>query len=75
MSNLSRTEMNMLEVTYRFCLKYIQDISKRTKTNICLASLGMTSMGNIIDKAKLIFLRRLCIAPLHCSVKSLFLKI
>ena len=31
-------------------------------------------MENIIDKAKLSFLRRLCIAPLHCSVKSLFLK-
>ena len=74
MSNLSRTEMNMLEVTNRFCLKYIQGTSKRTKTNICLASLGVTSMENIIDKTKLIFLRRLCIAPLHFSVKSLFLK-
>ena len=51
-----------------------EGISKRTKTNICLASLGVTSMENIIHKAKLIFLRRLCIAPLHCSVKSLFLK-
>ena len=74
MSNLSHTEMNMLEVTYRFCLKYIQGISKCTKTNICLASLGVTSMENIIYKAKLIFLRRLCIAHLHYSVKSLFLK-
>ena len=34
MTNLTRSETNILEVTYRFCLKYMQNISKRTKTNM-----------------------------------------
>ena len=69
----TRNEINMLEITYRFCVKYMQRVNKRTKTNICLASLGATNIEGFIDKAKLIFLRRLCTAPIHTCVKSLFL--
>ena len=72
-SNLSQSELNMLEVTYRFCVKYMQNFSKRTKTYICLASLGITNIECIIDSRKLCFLRRVCVAPLHTSVKNLFL--
>ena len=69
----TRNGINMLEITYRFCVKYMQRIYKRTKTNICLASLGATHIEGFIEKAKLIFLRRLCAAPIHTCVKSLFL--
>ena len=72
-SNLSQSELNMLEVTYRFCVKYMQNFNKRTKTYICLASLGITNIECIIDSRKLCFLRRLCVAPLHTSAKNLFL--
>ena len=73
MNDLTTTELNMLETTYRFCLKYMTNLSKRTKTNICLASLGVKSVECIIDKCKLLFLRRLCITPYTTSVKTLFL--
>ena len=73
MNDLTITELDMLETTYRFCLKYMTNLSKRTKTNICLASLGVKSVECIIDKCKLLFLRRLCITPYTTSVKTLFL--
>ena len=73
MTNLTRSETNMLEVTYRFCLKYMQNISKRTKTNMCIASLGVTNVECIIDKYKLLFFRRLCTSPFNSSVKKLVL--
>ena len=49
------------------------NLFKRTKTNICLAILGVKSVECIIDKCKLLFLRRLCITPYTTSVKTLFL--
>ena len=55
MTHLTRSEINMLEVTYRFCLKYMQNISKRNKTNMCMAYLGVTSVEYSIDKYKLLF--------------------
>ena len=73
MNDLTITELNMLETTYIFCLKYMTNLSKRTKTNVCLASLGVKSVECIIDKCKLLFLRRLCITPYTTSVKTLFL--
>lgn len=73
MSNLSKCEINMLEVTYRFCIKYMQNFNKRTKTNICLASLGATNIESIIDIRKLSFLRRLCTTPMCTSIKNLFI--
>ena len=51
----------------------MQNFSKRTKTHICLASLGITNIECIIDSRKLCFLRRLRVAPLHTSAKTLFL--
>ena len=71
---LSSTDLQMLEVTFRFCVKYMQGFPKRTRTAISLASLGVTNIEHVIDKCKLLFLRRLCVAPLKSRVKSLFLK-
>ena len=48
-------------------------LPKRTKTNICLASLGVKSIEYYIDRCKLYFLRRLCSTPIDSSVKKLFL--
>ena len=71
---LSSTDLQMLEVTFRFCVKYMQGFPKRTRTAISLASLGVTNIEHVIDKCKLLFLQRLCVAPLKSRVKSLFLK-
>ena len=51
----------------------MQNISKRTKTNMCIASLGVTNVECIIDKYKLLFFRRLCTSPFNSSVKKLVL--
>ena len=32
----TRNEINMLEITYRLCVEYMQKIHKKDKTNICL---------------------------------------
>ena len=48
-------------------------LPKRTKTNICLASLGVKSIEYYIDQCKLYFLRRLCSTSIDSSVKKLFL--
>ena len=53
MNYITLTEVNMLETTYRFCLKYMMCLPKRTKTNICLASLGVKSIEYYIDRCKL----------------------
>ena len=73
MNNLTLTEVNVLETTYRFCLKYMMCLPKRTKTNICLASLGVKSIEYYIDRCKLYFLLRLGSTPIDSSVKKLFL--
>ena len=64
----------MIETTYRFCIKYFQGLPKRTRTAIALGAIGTSNAEVVIDKCKLLFLRRLCTAPLHSRVKSLFLK-
>ena len=73
-NDLTLTEMKMLEVTHRFCVKYMQGLHRRTHTNICLAMLGLSNIEVFIDKRKLLFLHRLCMAPGHSRVKQLFLQ-
>ena len=56
-SNTTCLEIHMLEVTLRFCAKYMQHFIKRSKTDIVLACLGITDILSEIDKRKLLFLR------------------
>ena len=66
-SNITSREIHMLEVTLRFCAKYMQHFIKRSKTDIVLACLGITDTLSEIDKRKLLFLRRLCVSP-HSAI-------
>ena len=70
---LTSTDIQMIE-TYRFCIKNFQGLPKHTRTAIALGAIGTSNAEAVIDKCKLLFLRRLCTAPLHSRVKSLFLK-
>ena len=72
-SNITSREIHMLEVTLRFCAKYMQHFIKRSKTDIVLACLGITDTLSEIDKRKLLFLRRLCVSPHSARVKHLFI--
>ena len=72
-SNTTSREIHMLEVTLRFCAKYMQHFIKRSKTDIVLSCLGITDILSEIDKRKLLFLRRLCVSPHPARVKHLFI--
>ena len=67
---LSKTEYRILEKTHRFCIKYLQGLPRRTRTDVCTAMLGI---ANFIRIRHLLFLRRLCNLPRHSRVTSLFL--
>ena len=56
---LSRNELLALERAFRFSIKNIQGLPKRTRTNICLGLNGTTSIESIIDMHKLYFLGNL----------------
>ena len=53
---LSSNELLALERAFRFSIKNIQGLPKRTRTNICLGLTGTTSIESIIDMYKLYFL-------------------
>ena len=56
---LLRNELLALERAFRFSIKNIQCLPKRTRTNICLGLTGTTSIGSIIDMHKFFFLGHL----------------
>lgn len=49
-----------LERVHRLCVKYMQDIPRRTKTDIALNTIGCLPIEAIIDKSKLRFFGQLC---------------
>ena len=56
---LSRNELLALERAFRFSIKNIQGLPKRTRTHIYLGLTGTTSIESIIDMHKLYFLGHL----------------
>jgi hypothetical protein len=58
-NSLSRNELLALERAYRFSIKNIQGLPKRTRTDICLGLIGTTSIETIIDIHKLYYLGHL----------------
>ena len=58
--HICKSNMLKLERAHRFCIKYIQSVSKYTKTYIALSMLGCLPIEAEINKRKLIFLGQLC---------------
>ncbi len=61
-----------LERAHRLCIKYIQDIPLRTKTDIALNAIGCLSLESEIDKNKLRFFGQLCTVQCHKRFRSVF---
>ena len=57
-SMLSITDIQRLERSHRFCVKYVQ--LRHTSTDLVLCSLDITSIECIIDQINLLFLGQLC---------------
>ena len=62
-TTLNQSDIFKLERAHRFCVKFIQQLSKNTCTDFSLASLDLTCIETIIDHKKLHFFGQLCRLP------------
>ena len=70
----SLTTNNILvqEGAHRFCLKYMQGLSTRTRTDAALSLLGTFSIESNIDLRKLTFFGQFCRNNMKCCVFECF---
>lgn len=72
-TNMSINEINSLERCQRFNAKRIQGLDQKTRSEAATGSLGLWSMEGQIDKAKLLYLGRLCRLSATLKAKQLFI--
>ena len=72
-SNMSQTDMLLLERSHRLCLKTMQGIGRYTRTYITVNLLGSLNVQFEIEKPKTSLLGQLCRLDPHFAVKRLFL--
>ena len=72
-SNMSQTDMLLLERSHRLCLKIMQGIGRYTRTYITVNFLGSLNVQFEIEKRKTSLLGKLCRLDPHFAVKRLFL--
>ena len=70
--NLSKQNIEQMEIFYRFCAKVIQGFNRLTRTDMCLGMLGWLPVQAEIDKRKLGFLQKLCSMPNSLLSKNVF---
>ncbi|MCG7892042.1 MAG: reverse transcriptase family protein, partial [Candidatus Thiodiazotropha endolucinida] len=71
-NGLSSNQVELLEISHRFCIKYMQSLPSRTRTDVALGLLGCYPIISEIDYKKLIFLGQLCSFSSTCITKDLF---
>ena len=74
---LSDTETLMLERTHRYVCKFIQNLPRLTRTDMCLSLIGWNTIDAYICEKKLLFFGRICNLPqtaisLRILVRRLF---
>lgn len=62
-----------LEKAHRFCIKFMQSLPGRTRTDVALSLLGVNPIANEIDYKKLIFFQQLCSDSVACVTKEMFI--
>ncbi|MCG8112938.1 MAG: reverse transcriptase family protein [Candidatus Thiodiazotropha taylori] len=72
-SGLSSNELLSLERAHRFCIKHMQSLGRRTRTDIALGLLAMFPIEIEIDLRKLILFGQLCRLSANIWVKTMFL--
>lgn len=72
-SNMSKCDKHKLEIMHRFCIKVIQDLPPRTRTDMAQSLIGVPGLEEFIDRRKLIFIRQLTELPSECVAKEIFL--
>ena len=71
--NLSPKHILPLERAHRFCLKFMQNLPRNTKSEVALNLIASKPIEVEIDRRKLIFFEQLCNLPSHLRVKELFI--
>lgn len=71
-SSLSVANFKRLETIHHYCLKKIQGLPMRTRSDKVLSLVGCYSLSTIIEKKKLSFLALMCRLPCHYAAKKLF---
>ena len=71
-SDLTRSDINLLDRAHKFCLKNMQSFHPNTSTDFTLLSIGANSIETMIDHKKLQFLGQLCRLPNKYLAKSFF---
>ena len=69
---LLKNDRLVLEWTHRLCLKHVQGLHLRSRTDIVLGMLSAFPTEAETDKRKLAFLGQLCRLHRNCAVKQLF---
>ena len=66
------SDINVIERSHRFCLKFIQIINNVTRTDVALTLVGGHCIGQDIDYRKLVFFSQLCNLPDIFLAKCIF---
>ena len=73
LQSLSNRDRMSLEKSHRLCLKQMQGLQSRSRTDIVLGLLGILPIEAEIEKKKLSFFGQLCRLERNCAAKQLFL--
>ena len=71
--DMSPKYMLPLERAHRFCLKFMQNLPRNTKTEVVLNLIASKTIEEEIDRRKLMFFEQLCNLPSHLLVKEFFI--
>ena len=71
--NLTSSDVDLLERSHRYCIKYMQGLPNRTRTIIALGLLGLYPIEAEIDLKKLVLFGQMCNLESGSSVKDVFL--
>jgi hypothetical protein len=71
--DINQSSMLYLERSHRFCIKFMQNIGKRTRTDIALGLLCFLPISAEIDKKKLILFGQFCRLAVHSRAKDIFI--
>ena len=73
-TSLTSTQMLTLERMQNLCIKVIQGLGKRTRTDMCRSLLGLPRVEAFVMKSALLFLQRLCTLDEDELSKQIFLR-
>ncbi|XP_052799264.1 uncharacterized protein LOC128230877 [Mya arenaria] len=71
-TNISKNEIQRLEVAHRFCVKQMQGFQRSVATKFVLSTLNITSIEVLIDCKKLQFFGQMCRLPCQYLAKIIF---